>query len=288
MTGGSVNTMILLITDQGERYVLRRYRGSNGRTACAVETALAARLAGTAPVTEVVATDPEGRAAGAPLLISRYVEGALLSEILPELTTGDAAAVGHVVGATLARIGAITFPRPGSFRDGSLVTNGQEVLVDLPGVVDRCLDTGKVDSGLTKAEQDALHTLALRSVPCLDAVTNSRQLVHMDFNPKNLLMSCCDGRWNVAAVIDWEFAFSGSPLVDVGNMLRFADYYPPDYATGFRAGFQDFGGILLADWRQIAQTLDLFTLVSMLTEPPDDATFSKIIAVIRCRLSEAT
>jgi fructokinase len=288
LAGGFGNTMILLITDHGERYVLRRYRGGNGRTSCAVETTLAARLTGTVPVPEVVATDPEGRAAGAPLLLSRYIEGAPLSEVLPELTKGDAATVGYAVGATLARIGTVTFPRAGSFRDGSLATTGQAALVDLPGVVDRCLDTGKVDSSLTKPEQDALRALALRSTPWLDAVTNARQLVHMDFNPKNLLLACCGGRWNVTAVIDWEFAFSGSPLVDVGNMLRFADYYPPGYATGFRTGFRDFGGVLPPDWRQIAQALDLFTLVGMLTDPPDATTLAKIDAVIRRRLHEAT
>ncbi|MGW2441505.1 hypothetical protein ACWCY1_32940, partial [Streptomyces goshikiensis] len=26
------------------------------------------------------------------------------------------------------------------------------------------------------------------------------------------------GQWAVAAVLDWELAFSGSPLFDVGNM----------------------------------------------------------------------
>ncbi|HEX5348123.1 MAG TPA: phosphotransferase [Pseudonocardiaceae bacterium] len=288
LAGGFVNTMMLLITDQGERYVLRRYRTSNGPTACAVETSLAARLIGTVPMVEVVSTDPEGRATGAPLLLSRYVEGAPLSEVLPELAKGDAAGVGYAVGATLARIGTVTFPRAGSFRDGSLATNGQEVLKDLPGVVDRCLDTGKVDSSLTKPEQDGLRAFALRSASWLDAVTNARQLVHMDFNPKNLLVTSCEGRWDVAAVIDWEFAFSGSPLVDVGNMLRFADYYPPDYVSGFRTGLRDFGGALPTGWRQIAQALDLFTLAGMLTDPPDDATFEKIVAVIRRRLQKAT
>jgi aminoglycoside/choline kinase family phosphotransferase len=55
--------------------------------------------------------------------------------------------------------------------------------------------------------------------------TGVRQLVHADFNPKNILVRGA----SVAAVLDWEFAFSGTPLFDVGNMLRFAERYPPGY-----------------------------------------------------------
>jgi len=45
-------------------------------------------------------------------------------------------------------------------------------------------------------------------------------LVHADYNGKNLLMQSTHEGWQVAAVLDWEFAFAGSPLFDTGNFLR--------------------------------------------------------------------
>jgi aminoglycoside phosphotransferase (APT) family kinase protein len=62
--------------------------------------------------------------------------------------------------------------------------------------------------------------------------------VHSEFNGKNLLVLGRGGRWSISAVLDWEFAFSGSPLVDVGNMLRFRASYPPSFVSGFIAGFR--------------------------------------------------
>jgi aminoglycoside phosphotransferase (APT) family kinase protein len=72
LSGGYRNDNIALTTGTGERYVLRRYPLAN---ACAVEAALAARLAGVVPVAEVVAADPDGTAAGEPVLLSRFVSG---------------------------------------------------------------------------------------------------------------------------------------------------------------------------------------------------------------------
>jgi len=63
--GGYSNDNTRLTTDRGG-YVLRQYRPGGGRDlarTCAVEAALAQRLAGTGvPVAEVIASDPDGRA----------------------------------------------------------------------------------------------------------------------------------------------------------------------------------------------------------------------------------
>jgi aminoglycoside phosphotransferase (APT) family kinase protein len=50
-------------------------------------------------------------------------------------------------------------------------------------------------------------------------------------------------RWSISAVLDWEFAFSGSPPVDVGNMLRFREEQPDGFAAGFIAGYREAGGL---------------------------------------------
>ena len=50
--------------------------------------------------------------------------------------------------------------------------------------------------------------------------------MHADYNGKNLLMQSTHEGWQVAAVLDWEFAFAGSPLFDTGNFLRHEADFP--------------------------------------------------------------
>jgi aminoglycoside phosphotransferase (APT) family kinase protein len=96
-----------------------------------------------------------------------------------------------------------------------------------------------------------------------------------------------DGRWSISAVLDWEFAFSGSPLTDIGNMLRFGDQIPEPFGPEFIAGYQAAGGELPARWRQISQALDLYALADFLTRPPDHEFVGQAAAVIRDRLQAA-
>jgi hypothetical protein len=53
--------------------------------------------------------------------------------------------------------------------------------------------------------------------------------------------------WSISAVLDWEFAFSGSALVDVGNTLGFRASYPSGFVSGFIAGYR---GELPSEWRE--------------------------------------
>jgi hypothetical protein len=80
------------------------------------------------------------------------------------------------------------------------------------------------------------------------------------------------GRWQVAAVLDWEYGVSGSPLVDVGSFLRYETEASPSREPHFTRGYERGGGHLPADWRRIARLVDLASLCELLTEPdiPDD------------------
>ncbi|MER6778160.1 MULTISPECIES: phosphotransferase family protein [unclassified Streptomyces] len=293
LPGGFTNDMALLTAQPAdapvvERYVLRRYRPSSSRVprnTCAVEVAVLGRAAdSTVPVTAVVAADPHGRATGRPTLLYRFVDGTPLSQVLADgPVSGEARALGRAVGAVLARIGRVRLPRPGAFGDSSLVPtpDGADPLGDLPGFVDRCLATSVADGPLSGTDAAVLRDLARRGPRALAAVAGERSLVHCDFNPKNVLVQRQDGQWAVAAVLDWELAFSGSPLFDVGNMLRFAHEYPPDFTAGFVEGFRDGNGRLPVDWLRLSRTLDLFALADILTAPPDPAYFARARAALR-------
>ena len=90
--------------------------------------------------------------------------------------------------------------------------------------------------------------------------------------------------WTVTAVLDWEFAFS-APLFDVGNLLRFADGYPPGFADGFLTGFVDAGGHLPPDWREVSRALDLYALAEFTTRPTSDVS-RRAVALLRHRLTD--
>jgi Ser/Thr protein kinase RdoA (MazF antagonist) len=118
-------------------------------------------------------------------------------------------------------------------------------------------------------------------------VADACQLVHSDYNPKNLIVTQAPGGWSVTAVVDWEFAYSGCPLADIGNMLRFRAEIPAPFADALVAGYRGAGGELPARWRELSEALDLYALADFLTRPPDHPFFGKAVAVIRDRLHPA-
>jgi aminoglycoside phosphotransferase (APT) family kinase protein len=306
LTGGYSNSNTRLVTAAGRSYVLRRYlRAQDGparelaeaERRCAVEAALAERLRGVAPVAEVVAADTRGAEAGEPVLLSRFDPGVMLRAALaePGASEDDHAALGREAGRALAAIGRVGFDRAGFFGDGTLTPAAEGRPASLAEFVDDCLARGHAHEALDPAEIAGLRSLAAAWTPLAARADGDSRLVHSDYNPKNLLVAR-DGRnthggrdtsggWSVTAVLDWEFAFSGSPLHDVGNMLRFTGEIPPAFAAAFTGGFRAAGGRLPADWREISRALDLYALAELLTRPVSHRYFGKAVAAIRARLT---
>ncbi len=79
---------------------------------------------------------------------------------------------------------------------------------------------------------------------------NFSRLIHCDYNLKNILIRRVGSSWKVAGVLDWEFAIAGSPLVDVGNFLRFEDELPPGLGESFIKGYLSDSNELPDNWRE--------------------------------------
>jgi aminoglycoside phosphotransferase (APT) family kinase protein len=287
LAGGYINENIA-ITTNSSRYVLRRYRRSDATAdkICAIEVALAQRLAGTAvPIAEVISADPAGAAAGEPLLLSRFVQGETLKAAIAKADESAATQIGRAAGTTLAAIGTVTFSHGGCFVGPNLVPSMEGAPGRLDEFVESCLQGGHAATVMSPGEMAGLRALAARLTPAAASTASARQLVHSDFNGKNLLVLDRGGRWSISAVLDWEFAFSGSPLVDVGNMLRFRTSYPPSFVSGFIAGFRAAGGDLPPDWQEVSEALDLYALADFLTRTPEQHYFIKTVSLIRERLS---
>ncbi len=141
----------------------------------------------------------------------------------------------------------------------------------------------RLGANLTRRSHEFISAWA----PLLPDITNVSQLVHSDFGNRNLLVNELDGKWNVVAVLDWEFTFSGSPLLDIGNFLRYDSTSEPLREPYFSRSFVEHGGELPENWRQIVRVMDLTALVECLSHDylPDDVT-EEIIQLIQATLDE--
>lgn len=268
LSGGYANENLLLVTARGDRYVLRHHVRSDASAVCEIEAALARRVAGVVPVPNVIAVRDNA-------MLSEFVPGELAGRVMD----ADPHGLGVTIGETLAAIGTVRFACQGFFTGPDLVPDPVNVSAGLAGFV-----ASRVDGVLSDRERDVLVAHAEAVQPVLDSMDTSACLVHSDYNPKNVLVANRNGHWSVAAVLDWEFAFSGPPLVDVGNMLRFRADYPPGFADGFLTGYRAHAE-LPDGWQVAAQALDLFALADLLSRGPDSPLFGKVITLVRQRVA---
>jgi len=72
---------------------------------------------------------------------------------------------------------------------------------------------------------------------------------------------------HVAAVVDWEYAFSGAPFMDFGNLLRPPLGELPGFEEGVARGYRAAGGVLPDDWRKRSLHIDLGAWAGFLGRP---------------------
>jgi Ser/Thr protein kinase RdoA (MazF antagonist) len=143
------------------------------------------------------------------------------------------------------------------------------------------LSAGRVRErlGETLAERALERVRTKRDV--YGSIPNSTRLIHCDYNLKNILIRKVGSAWKVAGVLDWEFALAGSPLVDIGNFLRFEAELPPGFGESFIRGYLSSSSGLPANWRDVARLLDLAAMVNFLErEVEAPKTFRTAISVI--------
>jgi fructokinase len=93
-------------------------------------------------------------------------------------------------------------------------------------------------------------------------------LVHGDCNGSNLLFrQGANGAWELAAILDWEFAFSGTPGFDLAHLLRPPLGQHAGFADAMVASYRDAGGMPPPDWRTVARITDLFAWIDILSRP---------------------
>jgi Ser/Thr protein kinase RdoA (MazF antagonist) len=246
----------------GQRTVVRVYAESGARRgpdAPEVDAAVLHLVRGLVPVPTVLEVrrgEPEADVPG--LLVTSFVPGERLDLLLPTLDDDALGIVGTACGDLAGRLACMPMPRPGVLAaagDGSLV-----VAPLPPGWQDleEYAEQQRAVLGLDEQAAGRLLTLARAAQDRLDRVGRA-SLVHSDLNPKNLLVD--PDSLAVTALLDWEFAHAGSPLTDVGNLLRFERQ--PAFRAGVLAGYRARVPDAPPDLERAAEAADLWALLEL-------------------------
>jgi len=258
--GGLANTNYRVELDDAGSLLLRMHVRSPGDGA--KEWRLAERFGGRVPMPAMLHFEPHDAEAGLPCTLMEWIEGERLELRAEGLDAEGRRRLGRQIGAALARIHEEPYVATGFLdADLNLVTpvpmDGEGLLACLDGWVVRGRGAARLGAGLT---QDLL--ACVREVGgMLDAPAQQPCLAHGDFGGANLLVDTKD---NLAAVLDWEFAFAGTPYFDLGNLLRAPLGGLEGFAEAVAEGYRETGATLPEDWLVLARFSDLFSWTDFL------------------------
>lgn len=212
ITGGRSNLTYELVDEAGAHHVLRMPpRGSGEGRAHDVtrEQSIFSALVGSAvPVPRIEAHRADDEVLGSPFFVAEFVDGVVLQSRSDGdgLERGLRAVASDSIVDNLAAIHAIDLDRTGLRRLGP----GE-------GYLERELRrwTLRAARGGYAGAEGLIETgeALSDSMPAEYEVT----LVHGDFKFPNAMIDPASGR--IAAILDWELATVGDPLVDLGNLL---------------------------------------------------------------------
>lgn len=268
MAGGCANLNVkIMLEAEKHPLVLRIYL--RDEMAAYREQKLAALLKQTIPVP---LTHYIGELEGYHFAITEFMLGFSLRDLLLGGLPHDTSAVMYEVGTILSKITTHEFSQPGFF-DKELGVVPHSPADDCLIFAKDCLENETVLSVLTPDVISKISQALGKYGHLFPDVPdeNEKHLVHADFDPANILVNKVDAAWKVSGVLDWEFAFAGTVLCDVANMLRYAHRMPPEFQDAFLRGLTGGGITLPKNWHSTIQLLNLLSLLDCLkrSDPKD-------------------
>jgi Ser/Thr protein kinase RdoA (MazF antagonist) len=162
----------------------------------------------------------------------------------------------------LGRIGTVTFDSPGWVNaDGTVSLFAFE---GGKGFVESLLERADVRTWLSEDMIAGVLALHRQEAGRFAEMAGDCRLVHGDYNPTNILVR--DGV--ISGILDWEWAHSNTPYMDIGNLLRNTD---PRYHDEIRRGLEAGGMRLPRDWSERAELIDLSSHLEFLASGRSDA-----------------
>lgn len=268
----------LRLAGSAERFVLRFY--DRMPASCAKETRLLECVRGDVPVPNVLFVNVDGADHRPPFCVLEWIDGVSLRELRRRGDDRGVADATYDAGRLLPRLMRHRFDRTGLLDADLTLTDGPFTDEPLAAVVEHFTASALFRQRVDESLRSRLHAF-LRATESLHAAPGPATLVHGDFNSPNIFVRENNGTWGVAAILDWEFAFAGSILCDVGNMLRYERADRPRYEPHFSRGLADGGWAPPDQWFLRARLADLPALCDLLArDDVPDAIVAELIDLL--------
>jgi Ser/Thr protein kinase RdoA (MazF antagonist) len=282
LSGGLANTNYrVTLANHTEPIVVRFY--TREPEACAREAALLRLVAGAVPVPEPLLVQSETTRFPYPYIALTWMAGVPLIDALATLPPAEAPGLAAALGVVAAHIGAFTFAEPGFL--GPDLTIRERLVIGPAGLrqyLREMLLDGVGGERLGPALTARLLAQVEASADELEPLADTRSLIHADYKDGNILVRRDPDGWRVTAVLDWEFAFVGASIFDLGSLLRREATLPPGFADTCVAAYRAAGGFAPPGWRRMTLLMDLINLCDFLNGPNlRGAMFTDIVGLIR-------
>lgn len=249
-----------------------------------VDLALMHLLEGKVPLAKVLAavTEVPKAVTGLPAhVVTAAVPGQRADSLLNgEMYVPAAAAFGRQNARVLAVLRQITFDNGGPLLDRALTPGQWPPAYASLRALARHLEPGLSAAGLDVGDHSPLMSaLATADARLTGAEPLRSSLVHGDLNGKNMIVDPNTGR--LRAVLDWEHAYAGDWVADLGNLLRGVEAAPrptQPATVAFRDGLvgsthenlhaeRAAQSPLPQEWLGRARDRDLFSLLELAARP---------------------
>ena len=258
IAGGCANLNIKILCEADPQpLILRVYL--RDQTAAYREQKLGFLLKAIIPLPEVYFI---GDYEGYRFAIVDYLPGIPLRDLLLGPPPHDVGQIMEEAGELLSQIQTHRFIASGFF-DQNLEIIKSEVPGNYLTFAQKCLNHPTVVE--TLGSLGAKTHCYLKKNQLFFPCDRENHLVHGDFDPSNILVNQQAGQWKISGILDWEFAFSGSALWDIANMLRDAPQMPPVFEASFITGLEKNNVRLPENWRIRVHLLNILSLLDCLT-----------------------
>jgi aminoglycoside phosphotransferase (APT) family kinase protein len=264
LAGGLMNwNYAIRLSGSPERFVLRFY--DRAPETGVREVRILELVGADLPVPRVFHWDVTGAEGYPPFCVLEFIEGISLRELLRREDVKGVGEASYDAGRLVARLTKFRFPHTGLLSSSLKVQDGPFADVGLAEM------TGQIVA--SPVFRDRVGGSLLAQILGFVRTHNDKvpgpgagaTLAHGDFNAPNIFVREERGTWRVAAILDWEYAFAGSILCDIGNMLRYERRAHPRYEPHFSLGLRDGGWSAPDDWLLRARLADLPALCDLLT-----------------------
>lgn len=201
-----------------------------------------------------------------PYAIIEWIDGKLMREVILSKDEKAISECSYEAGQYLNELRKIKFNQGGFFEKNLKIRPFNKEEKYLPFVLNLLKDEivrENLDTDLHSAVSNLVHTYANLLPDEEDA-----NLTHGDYDPANIMVVQVNGKWKIAAILDWEFFFAGTYLLDIGTMLRYSHRLPPYYEKAFIEGVTAAGSSLPITWKKQAKLMDLLCLLQLVHYNP--------------------